>query len=112
MLCRMAAYYRYNSCLQLRAGESQLPLLGKYDMLLFPEDGPSEWQAFLTMNRNALSDEGVMVIPGIHRTKPAAQGWKALCLDRSVKMSIDMYGVGLLFFRKEFQEKQHFVLKS
>jgi len=34
-----------------------------------------------------------------------------MCANEEVRMSIDLYGTGLLFFKQSFKEKQHFVLQ-
>ncbi len=52
-----------------------------------------------------------MMVAGIHKTKRHSAKWLRLRKHPKVMMSIDLYGVRLLFFRKEFKEKQHFVLK-
>ncbi len=110
LLTRIAAHYRYNSLLRFRAGEHYDDLLGNYDMMIFPGD-PEKWPALLR-HCNKLSDGGVMVVPDIHQTKQATEQWSNLCVAESVKMSIDLYGIGLLFFREDFKVKQHFVVKS
>jgi hypothetical protein len=53
----------------------------------------------------------VVVVRGIHNTPESTAQWDMLCGLKEVRMSIDLYGVGLLFFRKEFKVSQHFVLR-
>jgi hypothetical protein len=50
-------------------------------------------------------------IAGIHASPEHAEIWRQLCSDPCVNLSLDIFHAGLLFFRKDFKEKQHFVLK-
>lgn len=72
-------------------------------------DDPGVWEDML----NNLPDKNsLMLVPGIHRTALHSQTWKALQKSRKVTLSIDLYQTGLLFFKEEFKEKQHFILKA
>lgn len=54
----------------------------------------------------------MLIIAGnIHATKQASKDWQHAIDNNSVRLSIDLYQCGLLFFRDEFKEKQHFILK-
>ncbi len=53
----------------------------------------------------------LIVVKNIHTNEQADRAWQQAVTDKHVKLSIDLYQVGLLFFRDEFKEKQHFVLK-
>ena len=53
----------------------------------------------------------VLLIKPLHKTEAHTQQWNELKDDPRVKLSIDLFSMGLLFFRDEFKEKQHFVLK-
>jgi hypothetical protein len=54
----------------------------------------------------------IIIVSNIHNTLSADAKWKDLYEDPEVSLSIDLYCFGLLFFRKEFKEKQHFFLRS
>lgn len=58
-----------------------------------------------------LNSNAVVVVTAIYSSPANAAAWIQLHSDAHVKLSIDIYGAGLLFFKKEFKEKQHFVLK-
>ncbi len=59
----------------------------------------------------ALREGLCLLIPDIHHTPGRQAVWDELCADARVNLSLDIGRVGLLFFRKEFLEKQHFVLR-
>lgn len=69
---------------------------------------PDEWLQAL----NNIQDPGTaLILRDIHRTSAHTLNWNSLAADERVRLSIDIYSRGLLFFRDEFKEKQHFVLK-
>ena len=37
--------------------------------------------------------------------------WENIKQDPAVTCSIDLFFIGIVFFRKEFKEKQHFVIR-
>ncbi len=107
LISRIAAYYGYKTILSL-------PLTGKpqqADLLLFNETAPGEWQQLLNEYYPILTNESAVIVSHIHKTREHSTAWKKLCAHDSVRMSIDLYGIGLFFFKKEFKEKQHFILK-
>ena len=69
---------------------------------------PTSWKEAV---HNRTDKETAVIIPSIHKTPLHTQCWNELAADLQVKLSIDLYKTGLLFFKDEFKEKQHFVLK-
>jgi predicted O-methyltransferase YrrM len=53
----------------------------------------------------------VLIFDDIHWTAEMESAWKEISSHPSVTLSIDLFFVGLVFFREEFREKQHFVLR-
>lgn len=53
----------------------------------------------------------VLIFDDIHWTRGMESAWKEIIAHPSVTVSIDLFFVGLVFFREEFREKQHFVLR-
>jgi len=37
--------------------------------------------------------------------------WETIKKDAAVTCSIDLFFIGIVFFRKEFKEQQHFVIR-
>lgn len=59
----------------------------------------------------AATPESVVLVRAPHASRESTMCWNALCARPEVTLSIDLYKIGLLFFRKEFRVKQHFVLR-
>jgi len=55
--------------------------------------------------------EDVLLITSLYKTKAHTSQWEVIKNDQKVKLSMDLFDIGLLFFREEFKEKQEFVLK-
>jgi len=108
LVSRIAAYYNYKNVYVLPSEkQTNVPL----DMLVLNEVKPAEWGSFLSDNISSLKNDGAVMITGIHKSTQHSDAWKKAHADDRVRVSIDVYGLGLLFFKKEFKEKQHFVLK-
>lgn len=107
LLSKIVGYYGYERIVEVeQCGEEQC------DMMLFPKGEPLVWVEWMNKHIDKLANVGVMVIPAIYKTKNHTQCWNELRGNERVRMSIDLYHIGLLYIRDEFKEKQHFVLKS
>lgn len=53
----------------------------------------------------------LLIFDDIHWTTGMQEAWKEIKGHPSVACTIDLFYIGLVFFREEFREKQHFVLK-
>ena len=56
------------------------------------------------------NEETVLILEGIHHSRRTSDAWEAIIADEDVTLSMDLYCVGIVFFR-EGMEKQDFVLK-
>lgn len=59
-----------------------------------------------------INDTNVYIVPNIHRTEQHTNAWEQLVHEKSVILTIDLFKVGLVVNRKDFKEKQHFILKT
>ncbi len=66
------------------------------------------WEAYQAADH---TDGTIIVFRDIYRSKVHAAAWEKLAKQAEVQLSIDLFRYGLLFFRHQLQEKQHFVLK-
>lgn len=109
LLAKLAAYYNYKDIACLTQDNEEEP--ATYDLLLLRDTKPGDWLKLFNKYLPHIKNNSCMLVAGIHKTKHHSGRWKRLYRHPRVMMSVDLYGVGLLFFRKEFKEKQHFVLK-
>lgn len=76
-------------------------------------DYPVTWRDISEINPDlsAVPSDEIIIVRNIHIDEAATRRWADLVSDPKVKLSVDIYSYGLLFFRDSFKEKQHFVLK-
>ena len=110
LISRLAVYYGFKTVLFLPlSDDTVLPL--QADLLLLSETVPAQWTRITDEYSYLIKNESAVVVVGIHKTNEHSKAWTKLCADPKVRMSIDVYGIGLLFFKQEFRKQQHFILK-
>lgn len=110
LLRRIAAYYHYNSVLQLQPADTLTGALGHYDIIITPSI-PADWQQQSINSLPLLADGGMLLFPTIHSTPYHAEAWQTIQSLPQVMMSIDMFHTGFIFKSSSFLRKQHFVIK-
>lgn len=56
-------------------------------------------------------DASVFVFDDIHWSEEMEEAWKEICEHPEVTLTIDLFFIGIVFFKKEFKAKQHFVIR-
>jgi len=107
LINRIAAYYGCKEVLFL-TDENKQRL--QADMLLLNDD-ISQWNSFLNTHKSLLKSDAIIMVPHIHKSRQHSYAWQKLASHEATRMSIDLFEIGLMLFREEFKEKQHFVLK-
>lgn len=59
----------------------------------------------------AMHEYSVLIFDDIHWSEEMEQAWDEIRKDDAVTMSIDLFFIGLMFFRKENKVKQHFTIR-
>lgn len=109
-------YFNYNHVKLLQGVFQQelpnaLKELSKLDYLFLDGDhrGVSSKEYFKSCLPFA-HENSLFVIADIYWSKEMTQAWQEMVQHPKVKLSIDLYYFGLLFFRTEQKEKEHFTL--
>ena len=110
LLSRIITYYNYKKIQSIPVTSNE-PSPGQCDVILITENEPMEWPDLLDQYTSLIGNNSVVIVSGIHKTTGHTTGWETLCGRPKVKLCIDLYGVGLLFFKEEIRERQRFVLK-
>ena len=105
---RVAVVYSYENLLVASTDSEDEPRRSNY-LLINAE--PRVWIRLFNHHLPLMPTGSCIMVADIHKTKRHTGKWKRICNHPKVRMSIDLYGVGILFFREEFKEKQHFVLR-
>lgn len=55
--------------------------------------------------------ESILVFDDIHWSKEMEEAWGTIKAHPSVRCTIDLFFIGIIFIRQEFREKQHFCIR-
>jgi len=84
----------------------------KFDLVYI--DGNHKYEATLKYFNELLkstNENSVLIFDDIYWTPDMTKAWEEIKANPAVTLSIDLYKVGLVFFRKENKQKEHFCLK-
>jgi predicted O-methyltransferase YrrM len=88
-----------------------LQTIGSVDLVFF--DGNHRKAPTLQYFNEAFefaNDNSVFIFDDIYWSKEMNEAWEILKDDHRVTLSIDLFSMGILFFKKEFKVKQHYKL--
>ena len=57
------------------------------------------------------TDTSILIFDDIHWSEEMESAWEEIKNDPSVSLTIDLFFIGIVFFRKEFKVKQHFCIR-
>jgi predicted O-methyltransferase YrrM len=57
------------------------------------------------------NNDSIFIFDDIHWSKEMEKAWETIKNHETVRCSIDLFFIGIIFFRHEFKEKQHFVIR-
>ena len=59
----------------------------------------------------ALHADSILVFDDIHWSREMEDAWEEIKKNPAVTCTLDLFFIGIVFFRKEFYEKQHFLIR-
>ena len=57
-----------------------------------------------------IHNDSFLIIENIHKTKKMENAWSKIITHNKVSVSIDIFQIGIIFFRKE-QVKENFIIR-
>ena len=57
------------------------------------------------------TNDSVFIFDDIHWSKEMEEAWNIIQQHKSVTLTIDLFFIGLVFFKKDFKVKQHFAIR-
>jgi predicted O-methyltransferase YrrM len=60
---------------------------------------------------SAIHNDSILIFDDIHWSQGMREAWDEIARDEHVRLSLDLFYFGIVFFKAEFKEKQHFVLR-
>ncbi len=58
-----------------------------------------------------INDDSILIFDDIHWSKEMEAAWDTIKNHPSVRCTVDLFFIGIVFFRPEFHEKQHFTIR-
>jgi len=58
-----------------------------------------------------IHNDSILIFDDIHWSREMEQAWDAIKAHPSVRCTVDLFFIGIVFFRQEFREKQHFIIR-
>lgn len=84
----------------------------RFDMVFV--DGNHRYEPTLRYFRQLLPfvhENSILIFDDIHWSSEMEQAWKEIMAHEAVTLSIDLFFIGIVFFRNEQQVKQHFTIR-
>jgi len=95
--------------IKTKRGDAMPP--GQYtaDLIVFNKEAltPQSFEALL----NVVHPDTVMMLTGIYDNADIKQTWKTIMAHSRVVLTIDLFFIGLVFFKSGRKEKEHFKVK-
>jgi predicted O-methyltransferase YrrM len=92
--------------------ENSLKKLSNVDLIFF--DGNHTFEAttkYFKLALDYIHNDSVFVFDDIYWSEEMSLAWNEIKNHSKVKITIDLFEIGIVFFREEQMEKQHYVLK-
>jgi predicted O-methyltransferase YrrM len=58
-----------------------------------------------------VNNDSILIFDDIHWSPEMEEAWTAIKKNRRVKCTIDLFFIGIVFFRQEFREKRDFIIR-
>jgi hypothetical protein len=116
---RMINFYKPVVVMELEATPSN-----KANVLEGIENTETIGLFYLKQNKNAadlmiyfnaaikkVNTQSILIFDGIHESKEMEANWEKIKIHYEVKLTIDLYKLGIVFFRQEQLEKENFTIR-
>lgn len=57
------------------------------------------------------TDQSILIFDDIHWSEEMEEAWKEIQQHNDVTLTINLFFIGLVFFKKDFKAKQHFIIR-
>jgi len=67
--------------------------------------------AYFNLLVQKISRSSILIFDDIHWSKEMEEAWKEIKNDSRIMLTIDLFFIGIVFFKDDFKTKQHFVIR-
>ena len=119
LLIRMVAYYMPATVMELEAIPSSkvkvLEEIANADSigLLYIKHiaNAEDLTNYFNTTLKKINNQSILIFEGIHDSKEMEASWETIKMHKEVKLTIDLYKLGIVFFRQEQLEKENFIIR-
>ena len=119
LVTRMVAYYMPVSVMELEATPSSkvkvLEEIANADSigLLYIKHiaNAEDLTNYFNTTLKKINNQSILIFEGIHDSKEMEASWETIKMHKEVKLTIDLYKLGIVFFRQEQLEKENFTIR-
>ena len=119
LVTRMVAYYMPVSVMELEATPSSkvkvLEEIANADSigLLYIKHiaNAEDLTNYFNTTLKKINNQSILIFEGIHDSKEMEASWETIKMHKEVKLTIDLYKLGIVFFRLEQLEKENFIIR-
>ena len=119
LVTRMVAYYMPVSVMELEATPSSkvkvLEEIANADSigLLYIKhiNNAEDLKNYFNAALKKINTQSILIFDNIHNSKEMENSWEAIKMHNEVKLTIDLYKLGIVFFRQEQLEKENFIIR-
>lgn len=92
--------------------KAKLNEIGKVDFAFLDGNHRKEpTLEYFELFKHYTDQQSILIFDDIHWSEGMEQAWDIIKSDPKVTLTIDLFFIGIVFFRKEFKEKQDFVIR-
>jgi predicted O-methyltransferase YrrM len=82
--------------------------LPSFDMIFINQMGnPDKTSEMLTLSQDFIYDKSIVIVDGIARNKEMKELWKKIKEDARVRVTIDLFALGIVFFDTKLNKKHY-----
>jgi predicted O-methyltransferase YrrM len=97
---------------KISALSTAITQLGRADLVFIGDNQePDEMLQHFHQLLPALHSGSMLIFNGIHRSREIEQAWKQIQTHASVTLTVDLFFIGIVLFRKENKAQQHFTIR-
>jgi hypothetical protein len=115
---RMIDFYKPAVVMEIEASSNQVHVLKEIDgaeaiglFYLKQNKNAADLMIYFNAAIKKVNTQSILIFDGIHESKEMEANWEKIKIHYEVKLTIDLYKLGIVFFRQEQLEKENFTIR-
>ena len=115
---RMIDFYKPAVVIEIEASSNQVQALKEIDgseaiglFYLKQNKNAADLMIYFNAAIKKVNTQSILIFDGIYESKEMEANWEKIKIHNDVKLTIDLYKLGIVFFRQEQLEKENFTIR-